>query len=225
MFSFLWPSWTRWSRWSNEPWGRSTSNAKGWKHASGNAPNMPGGGGMNMMNSEMHSQQEAMMMSNQMASMQGGMPPQGMMSEQMMARTYGQMSAQGAMMSSNNGNMMRMEGMASMAHQNSPPFPGGRENMMEMMHGGPMPGRNFGPGMERMSGQGHGPPMNPMGNYGPMSRQGGMRMSGPGNPNMPNMLQMDLLVIIQGIMLSMSSFSNNCILKEDQDKCLQWEVQ
>lgn len=150
-------------------------------------PNMPGNSGMNMMNTEMHNQ-EAMMMSNQMASMQGGMPPGGMMSEQMMARTYGQMSAQGAMMSSSNGNMMRMEGMATMAHQNSPPFPGGRENMMEMMHGGPMPGRNFGPGMERMSGQGHGPPMNPMGNYGPMSRQGGMRMSGPGNPNMPNML-------------------------------------
>lgn len=157
-------------------------------------PSMAGGSSMNMMNPDMHNQ-EAIMMSNQMASMQGNMPPGpgGMMPEQMMGRNFGQMSAQGAMMSSHSGNMMRMEGMSSMAmsHPNSPPFPGSRENMMGMMQaGGPMPGRNFGPaGMDGMPGQGHGPPMgNPMGNYGPsMSRQG-MRMPGPGNPNMPNML-------------------------------------
>lgn len=152
--------------------------------------NMSGGVSMNMMGPDMHNP-DAMMMSNPMASMQGNMAPGGMMPDQMMARSYGQMSAQGSMMNSNSGGMMRMDGMSSMAmsHPNSPPFPVNRESMMGMMQSGPMPGRNFGPGMEGMPGQGHGPHMNPMGNYGPsLSRQGGMRMPGPGNPNMPNML-------------------------------------
>ena len=153
-------------------------------------PNMPGNGAINIMSPEMHNP-DSMMMSNQMASMQGNMPPGGMMPEHMMGRNYGQMSAQGSMISSNNGGMMRMEGMAGMAmsHPNSPPFPGSRESMMGMIQGGHMSARNFGPGMEGMPGQAHGHPMNSMGNYGPsMSRQSGMRMPGPGNPNMPNML-------------------------------------